>query len=214
MYPNQYLAFGDSLTRGQGSSTGAGYPPILETALRSAMGAAWVASRGDDGSFSTDGRKRILKHIDFVKPTHTLILYGTNDWNSPECQSSPAAACYTIDELRGMIGTVRDRGGLTILSTLPPVSINTGRNTWIEQMNALIKALGHEQGVAVVDTYAAFRSAGNLSSLYANDDVHLNDAGYELLARVFATGLTTGRSTGSSMGAGDDLSFGFVNPAR
>jgi lysophospholipase L1-like esterase len=214
MVPNQYLAFGDSLTRGEGSSTGEGYPPILEAALRSAMGAAWVTSKGADGTSSSDGRKRLLKHIDFVKPTHTLILYGTNDWNSPQCQSAPAAACYTIDELRSMTDTVRSRGGLTIHSTLPPVSINTGRNLWIEQMNGLIKALGHEQGVAVVDAYAAFRSAGNLSSLYDNDDVHLNDAGYELLARVFATGLTTGRGTGSSMTAAHGLAFAFVEPAR
>ena len=135
------------------------------------MGAAWVENRGVESTTTMDSTKRILRAVDAYHPTHVLVLYGTNDWNSPQCQSAPASACYTIDELRAMIEKIKGRKALTILSTLTPVSVNTGRNQWIEQMNALIKALGHEQGVAVVDAYAAFRSAGNLSSLYY-DDVH------------------------------------------
>ena len=100
-----------------------------------------------------------------------------------------------------------------MLSTLTPVSVNTSRNLWIEQMNGLIKALGHEQGVAVVDAYAAFRSAANLTSLYY-DDVHPNDAGYQLLAQTYAKALTTGRNAGAIAYSGEDTAFGFTEPSE
>jgi lysophospholipase L1-like esterase len=206
---NQYVAFGDSITRGQGSSTKEGYPPVLESTLRTTLGAAWVANRGEDGSFSSDGAKRVKTPLKHLKPGHVLILYGTNDWNSPECQVAPAAACYTIDQLRLIIETVKDWGSLAVLATLPPVSVNTGRNVWIEEMNVLIKALGREQAVPVVDSYAAFRQAAVLQTLFA-DDVHPNDAGYQVLAQAFARVLTNGRGATQASHA---FAFGLVDPS-
>ncbi len=190
---NQYVAFGDSITRGDGSSPGRAYPAVLEASLRASLGAAWVENRGASGTASGEGFERVKRMMNDFKPAHVLVLYGTNDWNFPQCQTSPAAACFTIDELRKIIEFIKGRRSLTLLSTLPPVSINTGRNLWIEEMNVLIKALAREQGVPVVDAYSAFRSAGNLTSLYF-DDVHPNDAGYRLLAEAFARTLTTGRA--------------------
>jgi lysophospholipase L1-like esterase len=112
-----------------------------------------------------------------------------------------------------MIELVKFRKSLTMLSTLTPVSVNTSRNLWIEQMNGLIKALGQEQGVAVVDAYAAFRSAPNLKSLYF-DDIHLNDAGYQVLAQTYAKALTTGRNASATAYSSDDTAFGFTEPSE
>jgi len=209
----QYVAFGDSITHGDGSSSGTGYPPLLEVSLRGSMGAAWVANRGASGTTSAEGAERIKRAMDTYKPSHVLVLYGTNDWNFPQCQSPLASSCFTIESLREIIVFIKSRGSLTYLSTLPPVSVNLDRNPWIEQMNTLIKGLGQEQGVPVVDTYAAFRSAGTLTTLYY-DDVHPNDSGYQVLAQTFARALTTGRTASTTAYTGDDMAFGFTDPAE
>ena len=64
-------------------------------------------------------------------------------------------------------------------------------------MNELIKALARQQNVAVADLNAEFKAAGNLPSLF-DDDVHPNDAGYQVLAQGWMKGITGARSATAS----------------
>ena len=72
-------------------------------------------------------------------------------------------------------------------------------------MNVGIKALGQQEQVLVADLNAEMKSAGSLPGLFA-DDVHPNDAGYQLLAQAWFKAITRGRAAATNAGA---PSFGF-----
>jgi acyl-CoA thioesterase I len=198
--PNVYLAFGDSLTVGDGSSDNNGYRIKLQSRLAGSLGRAQVINGGQSGRDSKNGAARIpgktgLDH----KPAYTLILYGTNDWNDQSCQSSPAAACFTIDSLRTMVEEVKGRQSVPVLATLPPANpaVNPGRNVWNDQMNELIKGLATSEGAILADLNAAFKAKGSLPALFS-DDVHPNDAGYDVMADAFLKAITGARSPSAS----------------
>ena len=95
-----------------------------------------------------------------------------------------------------MIEVTKDTDSLTVLGTLPPVNpaiAPAGRNTWIDGMNTQIRALAKEQQVLLADINAEFNASGSLSSLYA-DDVHPNDAGYQVLAQGWFKAISRARS--------------------
>ena len=92
-FTNTYMAFGDSITRGDGSTAG-GYPPELQAKLAAYFGGAVVTSHGADSTNSFEGVERIKRNLN-SHPAYTLVLYGTNDWNAPECQDNPQ--CHTVD---------------------------------------------------------------------------------------------------------------------
>jgi len=202
--PNRYLAFGDSITAGEGSSDTKGYVLKLQGRLTGYLGRAEVIQEGKYGSPSKDGADRItgargLRH----KPAYTLILYGTNDWNDQTCQLQPPTACFTIDSLRDIVEHVKDAESLPVLATLPPVNpaLNDGRNQWIDPMNVLIKGLAQSEGALLADLNAAFRAKGNLPALFDPLDengVHPNDAGYDLIADAFFKAITGARSASAS----------------
>src|SRR5262245_61193729 len=79
--PNTYMAFGDSITLGDGSSDREGYRGPLQTQLQDFFGRAEVINQGTEGTRSDRGAQRIGGLLSAVHPAHTLILYGTNDWN-------------------------------------------------------------------------------------------------------------------------------------
>jgi lysophospholipase L1-like esterase len=198
--PNVYLAFGDSLTSGEGSSDGNGYRMRLQSLLAGHLGRAEVVSNTRDGTFSSQGAERIPGRLNFYKPAYNLILYGTNDWNDQSCQNSPPASCFTIDSLRTIVAETRLFRVLPVLGTLPPVNParNASRNVYIDQMNVLIKNLAREQGALVADLNAEFKAQGGDLSRYFVDDVHMNDSGYDVMARAWLKYLTQPRSAATS----------------
>ncbi len=198
--PNVYLAFGDSLTSGEGSSDGNGYRIRLQTLLAAHLGRAEVVSNSRDGTFSSQGAERIPGRLNFYKPAYNLIHYGTNDWNDQSCQSTPVAACFTIDSLRIIVEETKAFRVLPVLATLVPVNParNASRNRWVDDMNALIRNLAREQGALLADLNAEFKAQGGDLSRYFVDDVHLNDAGYDVMARAWLKHLTQARSATAS----------------
>src|SRR5262245_52310116 len=98
-HPHTYMAFGDSITVGEGSKKGGGYTVPLESSLRGYFGEAHVVNEGESGTKSDAGASRIGGALRRDDPAYTLIMYGTNDWN--ECGNS--VPCFTIDSLRSII---------------------------------------------------------------------------------------------------------------
>jgi lysophospholipase L1-like esterase len=190
--PNTYMAFGDSITLGDGSSDGNGYPTPLERKLRAHFGRGNVINRGGSGTRSTEGVQRIGRNLGLTNPAYTLILYGTNDW--VECKG--AVPCITIDSLRTIIGVVRDARSLPVLGTIPPVnpaSNPQARNDWVQAMNVLIREMAGDEGAALADLEAAFLRESDLASLFS-DHVHPNDAGYEVMAEEFFRAISGGEA--------------------
>jgi lysophospholipase L1-like esterase len=192
--PNLYMAFGDSITVGDGSSDGAGYRDQLQTLLQGSFGRGVLNDQGITGTRSNFGAERIADVLRRVRPAYTLILYGTNDWNTPACKQS--APCFTIDSLRSIVQEVKAASSLPVLATIPPANPSSPtfvaeRNAWVSQEDVLIRALAREQGAALADIEGAFRSAAgaDLSQLFS-DHIHPNDRGYAIVAAAFFAGIS------------------------
>jgi lysophospholipase L1-like esterase len=187
--PHVYMAFGDSITVGDGSRNSAGYVVPLERSLRGFFGEATVVNQGQSGTRSPAGASRIGGTLRRTQAAYTLILYGTNDWN--ECGTS--VPCFTIDSLRAIVEKTKQLQSLPVLATLPPVNPDVpgaeARNNWVSRMNELIRDLAVEQGALLVDIEAAFRSEPNLVALYS-DNIHPNDRGYAIIAETFFAAIT------------------------
>jgi lysophospholipase L1-like esterase len=193
---NTYMAFGDSITRGDGGTAG-GYPADLQNRLAQHFGGAFVNNRGADSTNSFEGVERVRRNLN-SRPAYTLILYGTNDWNAPECQDNPN--CHTVDNLRLIVQNVKLFRSLPFLATIPPSNPTMNpesRNKWVADVNNLVRPMAQQQGAFLVDVEKAFLAQGNLSSLFS-DHVHPNDAGYRLIAQTFFEAIAHGKATPTS----------------
>lgn len=186
--PNTYLAFGDSITDGEGSSDGMGYASRIQRKLETHFGRAIVIKDGLGATRTTAGSDRLPDSLT-VLPAYTLIHYGTNDWNQPQCRGQIDPPCPTIDNLRLMVRDVRARQGLPILGTIIPgnpafLETQPARNEWVAAMDVRIRDVARTEGAVLADLEAGFLRAPSLPALFA-DHVHPNDAGYEVMAQVF-----------------------------
>jgi lysophospholipase L1-like esterase len=199
-FPNLYLGFGDSITYGDGSSDGQGYGPDLQHMLGPHLGGAEVRLKGRPADSSIESSEVIRRDMRDFRPAYTLVLLGTNDWQDQTCQNNPPADCFTVGALRTILEEVKAWRSLPVLGTVPPVNpalAPAGRNDWIDELNVSLVALAREQRALLADVNAAFKAEGDLSSLFA-DDVHPNDAGYEVLARAWFEAITRSRSAAAS----------------
>lgn len=189
--PGVYMAFGDSITVGEGSRESDGYKDVLQAQLQGHFGRGVVVDEGISGTRSSAGAARIGDSLSRVRPAYSLILYGTNDWNHIDCKLN--FPCFTIDSLRTIVRSVRAAQGLPVLGTIIPVNpeaeSSSERNDWVVAMNELIRPLAQQEGAALADLHAAFLKAGDLSLLFA-DKVHPNDRGYQIIASEFFRALT------------------------
>jgi lysophospholipase L1-like esterase len=197
---NLYLGYGDSITNGEGSSDGNGYTLRLLSQLGPHFGRAEVVEWGRSGTNSAEGATRTRVTLGWYHPAYLLIMYGTNDWNAKSCQTSPPAACFTIESLRQIVEDAKAADTLPVLASIIPANPareTPNRNLWYDQMNVLIKALAAEQGVLFADLNAEFKATGNLPSLFV-DEVHPNDAGYQVMAQGWFKAITRARSASAS----------------
>jgi lysophospholipase L1-like esterase len=194
---NVYLAFGDSITRGDGSSSG-GYPPRLQARLAAYFGGAAVVNKGADATNSAEGVERVKRQVSGQRPAYTLIMYGTNDWNAPQCQDNPR--CETVGNLRTIIQTVKVFRSLPVIATIAPTDPTQNppsRNQWISDVNNLLRTMAASEGAVVADVFQAFMKQPDLSKLFS-DHIHPNDAGYAVISDAFFEAIAHGRATPAS----------------
>jgi lysophospholipase L1-like esterase len=207
-----YIAFGDSISYGDGSNDGSGYRTYLEANIRSYWGGSpRVLNEGEPATRSLRGEQRIDQVLNRTRPAYTLILYGTNDWNDAECRNSPP--CYTIDALRSMVLQARGASSFPILGTIPPVNPAyidrdaEARNAWVRDMNERLEAMAAPLRVPVADIHDAFTRQPSLPALFT-DFLHPNEQGYSLMAQTWFQAITRPGPTGTS--AASSPVFGFV----
>jgi lysophospholipase L1-like esterase len=204
--PNVYLAFGDSITAGDGAETSGGYPDYLHADLKAYWGEADIINAGDPGTKSNQGEARLAALLRRHRPAYVLILYGTNDWNEPQCRNH--FPCYTIDALRSMILQARDAGAWPILGTIPPVNPAYAdkdeyeRNAWVTRMNQELRAMAQQERVAIAEIHDDLMAQPSLTALFA-DYLHPNDAGYQVMSRSWRDAITRPLGVaGASRGGG------------
>jgi lysophospholipase L1-like esterase len=200
--PARYLAFGDSITEGDGSSSGNGYRNLLQNRLRTHFGDAEFIAMAAPGTRSNFGAARLPRSLSRSDPAYTLVIYGTNDWNADECRDVAGPPCFTVDSLRSMVRSIKGARSLPVVGTIIPV--NTGfdprvpesRNEWVRDVNDLIRPMVEEEGAVLADLYEAFMEVPDFHTLF-EDHVHPNDAGYEIIATVLFEALTMPPATSS-----------------
>jgi lysophospholipase L1-like esterase len=198
--PNLYLGLGDSITAGDGSSDGQGYKLRLQNLLGPHFGRAEVQTRGRQGDSTAETAQVTRRTLRDHDPAYTLILLGTNDWHDQTCQKLGPSACFTIDALRSIVDDVKLWRSLPVLATVTPVNplySTAARDAFYDQTNAGIKALAREENIVLADLNAEFKAAGSLSALF-DDDVHPNDAGYQVMAQGWFKAITRARSAAAS----------------
>ena len=213
---NRYIAFGDSLSAGEGSSDGGGYRDYLEAELAAYWGRAELRNDGQAGTQSNAGESRLDGVLARERPAYTLILYGTNDWNELECKVE--FPCFTIDSLRSMIRQAKDRNSLPVVGTIPPVNpafadkAPPERQDWVKRMNDLIRPMVAQENALLADVHAAMLKEGDLTAIFT-DHVHPNDRGYQIMAHEWFRAIVT-PSAGASNLSGEplDLDSLFVPP--
>ena len=199
--PGLYMAFGDSITDGDGSDDDQGYRGMLASKLQAHFNQGLINNQAIGGTRSKNGKNRIDDSLGSVKPAYVLILYGTNDWNDNQCREN--FPCFTIDSLRSMIRSAKAHHTLPVISTIIPC--NTGydartppeRNLWIADMNDLIRPMAREEGAVLVDMYAAFMAVPDFHTLFF-DHVHPNEAGYVIMAQKWFEGISQPAASATS----------------
>jgi lysophospholipase L1-like esterase len=193
--PNVYMAFGDSITQGDGSRGRRGYRDELRSLLAARFGRAEMVDEGVSGTDSDRGADRIGASLARVRPAFALIHYGTNDWNGFGCRS----VCGTAESLRRMVRACRAASTLPVVSTLIPVNpayedrLASARNAWTVATNAMVHSMAAEEGVTLADPHAAFlRDEPSLEPLFS-DHVHPNDRGYAVMAEELYRALSAAR---------------------
>jgi lysophospholipase L1-like esterase len=189
--PHTYMAFGDSITQGDGSRRREGYRARLETLLANHWGPrARVIDEGVSATRSDDGAARIDGALRKARPAYTLVLYGTNDWNTFACRR--VDTCFTLNSVRSMIRSIKAAGSLPVIGTVPPVNpaftdrFAEDRNGWVTETNLALRPIIREEGGVVADVQAALLREGgsHLDELFS-DHVHPNDHGYAVIADEF-----------------------------
>jgi lysophospholipase L1-like esterase len=202
--PHVYMAFGDSITAGQGSSDDQGYRPRLQARLIAFFGRGQVVNEGVFGTRSIAGQVRIDDSLYRARPAYTLIHYGTNDYNDTQAGCRNPPYCYTIESLHNIILSVRGSRSLPVLSTIIPGNPSNPdqqpqRNEWVAAVNERIKALAQQERVPLADPHALFLREADPSGLFV-DHVHPNDRGYELMAEAFFQAITTQPASSAASG--------------
>lgn len=173
-------AFGDSITEGIGSTTG-GYPPKLEDLLNLNSNSTHIVdNHGKAGEPSAWGNGRIQSVLENNSYHYILILEGTNDiYFGLSLQS-------TQFFLEAMIKKARNEYGVTplIALLLPDTrqSAPANRKNIETTYNPMITQIAQKLNVPLVDLHRAV--VEDWESL-SDDQLHPNDAGYQIVANTW-----------------------------
>lgn len=202
-----FLAFGDSITRGEDgrnaltalSQLANSYPRVffpndqtypgvlqLDLASRYLTQTPTVFNAGLPGEVASDPTAlvRFTTLVSGGGYTAVLIMEGSNDLNDRDDRIIPAA----IDALRQMLHAAKGRGIRPYLATIPPMDPAGSRglpSTLVPGYNFNVRALAATEGVTLVDVYEGFGAVP--TALLGFDGLHPSAAGYAKIADLFFT---------------------------
>ena len=162
-YPAQegpIVAFGDSLTYGQGVSPQDAYPAVLENLLGKE-----VINLGISGNTSLQGLARKEK-IRPLRPSFVLIEFGANDLFKKVPREK------TKEALEELTDYAQDLGAVVVL-------IDTGGNSLMKPYKKMMKEIAKKKKTLYVD--------GIMDGIFNNknlksDPLHPNEKGYKKIA--------------------------------
>jgi len=159
------LAFGDSLTHGNGAAAGESYPAQLEALL-----GVRVVNAGVPGEVSAAGRQRLPGVLEQVQPRLVILIHGGNDF------LRRLDVAQTKQNLRAMIEACRQQGADVILAGVPQLGLFLAPAPFYAE-------LAEEYRLPYLeDTLSDILKDNRLKS----DTIHPTAAGYRQLAAALA----------------------------
>lgn len=199
------MPFGDSIT--QGYNVAGGYrAPLFHLALAAKHDITFVGSASDysvpmvdgmtfpknhegHGGYTIEGNNGIAQFVSTsipsYKPNIVTLMIGTNDING---NNNVADAPNRLGKLLDSI-FMRDANILVVLAQIVPTR-NDGTNNTVKTYNAAMPDLvstrvDKGQHIVLVDMYAAFTKDAGYKQSLLGDNLHPNQAGYNLMADVW-----------------------------
>jgi lysophospholipase L1-like esterase len=182
----RYVALGDSYTIGTSVHPSARWPDQLVAALAARQpGLRLVANLGVDGYTSADVIRDELPRLDELEPGFVTLLVGVNDVIRGVAGASYETNIRVI--LDAFLSRLPPERILTIATpdyTVTPAGADygdpTSRRAEIVGVNATMRRLSAERGIAFVDTFDVSGRAASDRSLVADDGLHPSGAQYAL----------------------------------
>jgi acyl-CoA thioesterase-1 len=155
------ICFGDSLTKGTGSTKGNDYPSVL--AGRSGM---HVINAGVEGDTTREALKRIEKDVSGHDPRIVIVEFSGNDF----LQGIPMRE--TFENLDKIVDVIEQKGAMVVL-----VEVRAGlfEDEYIAGFRQIAKK---KKALLIPNILKGILSNPSLRS----DEIHPNDAGYQIMA--------------------------------
>jgi acyl-CoA thioesterase I len=157
------LAFGDSLTHGNGAPPGHAYPDVLAELL-----GRTVINAGVPGELSAAGRQRLPQLLTRYRPDLVILCHGGNDFLRRLDRRQTAA------NLAAMVEQIKASGAAVVLVGVPEPGLFLNPPDFYREL-AEREQVPYEERVV-----SELLSDRNLKS----DTIHPNAAGYRLLAEA------------------------------
>lgn len=113
-----------------------------------------------------------LSQVQATKPSRMVLLIGTNDLGAGY---APAEIAATTREIVAAAKKFLPAGRILLQSVMPREAMLKAE---VEELNARLAKIAAEEGVDFLDLYAPFLAGDGLDPAVADDQLHLNDAGY------------------------------------
>ena len=171
--PDNYLFLGDSLT------------DYFD--LESYFPNQPVVNSGIAGNTTDQILASMKTRVYDYNPSKIFLLIGTNDLRDGKPQE---AVVQNIEKIIEEIQINRKQAEIFVESLYPvnaSVSSAVGirSNETIQNINAQLQEYCNEKDLTYIDLYAKLQDEqGNLQTQYTVDGLHLNDAGYQVVAKV------------------------------
>jgi lysophospholipase L1-like esterase len=194
-----YIAFGDSITAGDGDETGrGGYPPRLDGLLDANVNPfSDVYNEGDPGETTAGGVNRIDQVLQQNRSRYILIMEGTNDVFNHFSVNTSIFNLSTMVDKSLAFGTIPVLGTIIPLRNLPGDPPTDPGNVATMTLNNAIKQLAQDKGITMVDQFQAFINYPNYQYTLFSDRHHPNAQGYDVIADTWFDGLLDTRLSGS-----------------
>jgi lysophospholipase L1-like esterase len=155
------LAFGDSLTAGNGAPRNQAYPSRL-----AALTGRPVVNAGVPGELSADGQARLPAALDAHRPALVLLCHGGNDI------LRGAGGGRLREHLRRMVETARAEGARVVLIAVPTLGFGLRPHPVYAELAQEMNLVLEDRLMTEVLSDRALKS----------DEVHPNAAGYARIA--------------------------------
>ena len=157
------LAFGDSLTHGNGAPPGRAYPDVLADLL-----GRTVINAGVPGERSAAGLRRLPELLDRHRPNLVILCHGGNDFLQRLDRSQ------TADNLAAMVELARSTGADVVLVGVPEPGLFLKPPDFYREIAVRAKVPYEERVVSELLGDRNFKS----------DAIHPNAAGYRRMAEA------------------------------